>query len=194
MALYTAFLDACVLVPIAPCDTLLRMASRGAFRPLWSERVTDEALRALHRMHPAIDQSRFRNRFHQMNESFDDASVTGWEPLVDGITLPDPDDRHVVAAALRGRADAIITDNVRDFPASILEPLGLEAITLDNFLLDQLDLNATASCKIIEQQAENMANPPVSVPELLTHLSRSGAPRFAKALQKHLDNAPSGLL
>lgn len=84
MSRFTAFLDACVLVPIAPCDTLLRMAACGAFRPLWSERVEDEALRVLCEIHPSIDPSRFHSRFRSMNEAFEDARVSGWEPLVEG--------------------------------------------------------------------------------------------------------------
>jgi hypothetical protein len=75
-----------------------------------------------------------------MDEAFEDARVEGWKRLEATITLPDPDDRHVVAAALRGRADAIITTNVRHYPADTLEPLGIEVIHPDNFLLAQLDL------------------------------------------------------
>lgn len=63
MARFTAFLDACVIVPLAPCDTMVRMADAGAFRPVWSQNVLDEALRALERIHPDGDPSRFRSRF-----------------------------------------------------------------------------------------------------------------------------------
>lgn len=77
MTRFTAFLDACVLVPIAPCDTLLRMADRGAFRPLWSERVEEEALRALCEIHTDVDPSRFHSRFRSMNEAFEDARIRG---------------------------------------------------------------------------------------------------------------------
>lgn len=124
MARFTAFLDACVIVPLAPCDTLLRMADAGAFRPIWSQTVLDEALKALERIHPNVDPSRFRSRFRSMNEAFDDALISGWEPLVRGVELPDPDDAHVVAAALRGRADVIVTENVKDFPDAVLAPPG----------------------------------------------------------------------
>ncbi len=74
--------------------------------------------------------------FAQMREAFDDAMVTGWEELEPGIRLPDQDDRHVVAAAIRGGAQAIITANVKDFPAAALQPLGLEATA--DFSLDPL--------------------------------------------------------
>ncbi|QGH70793.1 PIN domain-containing protein [Pseudactinotalea sp. HY158] len=184
MARYTAFLDACVLVPVAPCDTLLRMADLGLFRPVWSARVIDEARRALERIHPDIDPSRFRSRFRSMNEAFDDALVEGWEPLTQGLDLPDPDDRHVVAAALRGRADAIITENIRDFPDSTLKPIGLDAVRSDAFLLDQFDLDPSAALHIVVEQAAAMTRPPVDIETLLTRLARSGVPRFAQAVRE----------
>ena len=180
MARFTVFLDACILVPIAPCDTLLRLADSGAFRPLWSDRVIEEALRALEQIHPNIDRSRFLSRFRSMDEAFEDARVEGWESLERSIELPDPDDRHVVAAALRGKADAIVTENVKDFPAAVLGALGLEAIRLDNFLLDQYDLNPLATRRIVAEQAATMTQPPVEVNALFSMLSRGGAPRFAK--------------
>lgn len=184
MARFTAFLDACVLVPIAPCDTLLRLADAGAFRPLWSARVVDEALRALTRIHPEVDRSRFLSRFRSMDEAFEDARVDGWEPLEQTIDLPDPDDRHVVAAALRGRADAIVTENIKDFPDAVLKPLGLETIRLDAFLLDQYDLNPSATRRIVAEQAAAMTHPQVEVDVLLARLARGGAPGFASALRR----------
>lgn len=187
MARFTAFLDACVLVPIAPCDTLLRMADSGAFRPLWSARVVDEALRALERIHPDVDRSRFLSRFRSMDEAFEDALVEGWEPLEQAIDLPDPNDRHVVAATLRGRADAIITENVKDFPDTVLRPLGLEVIRLDDFLLDQYDLNPAATCRVVREQAAAMMRPPIELEMLLARLERSGAPRFAASIRKGME-------
>lgn len=186
MARFTAFLDACVIVPLAPCDTLLRMADAGAFRPIWSQKVLDEALRALVRIHPDVDPSRFRSRFRSMNEAFDDALVDGWEPLASGIDLPDPDDTHVVAAALRGRADVIVTENLKDFPDSVLAPLGLEAVRTDAFLLDQFDLSPSGACRIVAEQAAAMRQPRVEVIQLLDRLSRSGAPHFAQRIGESL--------
>ena len=118
-----------------------------------------------------------------MNESFDDAMVLGWESLESDIELPDVDDRHVVAAALRGRADAIVTENVKDFPAETLNSLGLEVIPLDGFLQDQFDLGPTAVCEIVREQAADMRNPPTNPDELLRSLERCGAPGFAATVR-----------
>ncbi len=115
-----------------------------------------------------------------MDEAFDDARVDGWESLEQGVQLPDANDRHVVAAALRGRADLIITENIKDFPESALRPLGLEAVRVDDFLLDQLDLDPLRVQNLLTDQAEAMVNPPQSIDGLLKKLSRSGAPHFGR--------------
>ena len=115
MPRYTAVLDACVLVPIVLADTLLRVAEKGQYRPLWSDRILTEAQTATEEIHPGIDAGK---RFTQMREAFDDALVTGWEELKNSLSLPDQDDRHVVAAAIRGGAQGIITANVKDSPPS----------------------------------------------------------------------------
>jgi hypothetical protein len=121
------------------------VAEKGLYRPLWSDRILAEAQAATEEIHPGIDAGK---RFAQMREAFDDALVTGWEELQSGIRLPDQDDRHVVAA-IRGGADGIITANVKDFPATVLKPLGLEAVRPDDFLLDQLDLTPPTILQVI---------------------------------------------
>ncbi len=122
-----------------------------------------------------------------MNEAFDDALVTGWEPLEGGIKLPDPDDRHVAAAALRGGADVIVTQNLRDFPRDKLEPLGLEAVGLDDFLLDQMDFSPGLCVKVVKNQAGATRNPAVSIHDMVSRLERSGAPRFASKVAELID-------
>lgn len=176
MPRYKAVLDACVLVPIALADTLLRVAEKGLYRPLWSDRILAEAQAATAEIHPGIDVGK---RFAQMREAFDDALVTGWEELEPGIRLPDQDDRHVLAAAIRGGAQGIITANAKDFPAAALEPLGLEAVRPDDFLLDQLDLSPPTILQVIREQAARTRRPPLTSRDLATLLSRAGVPGFA---------------
>ncbi len=173
MPRYTAVLDACVLVPIALADTLLRVAEKGLYRPLWSDRILAEAQAATEEIHPGMDAGK---RFAQMREAFEDALVTGWEELEPGIRLPDQDDRHVLAAAIRGGAHGIITANAKDFPATALEPLGLEAVRPDDFLLDQLDLSPPTILQIIREQAARTRRPPLTPRDLATLLGRAGVP------------------
>ena len=176
MSRYTAVLDACVLVPIALADTLLRVAEKGLYRPLWSDRILTEAQEATEEIHPGIDVSK---RFMNMREAFGDAMVADGEELEPGIRLPDPDDRHVVATAIQGGADAIITANLADFPPTALGPLGLEAVHPDDFLLDQLDLSPPTILQVIREQAARTRKPPLTPRDLATLLGRAGAPSFA---------------
>lgn len=162
MARYSAFLDACVLVPIALADTLLRLAEVGLYRPLWSERVLDEVVDAVGSIHPELAHGPARARAVAMQSAFEDACVTEWEDLIAGISLPDPDDRHVVAAALQGRADAIVTANLRDFPADLLAARGLEVQHPDEFLLNQLDLEPDLTIATLHRQAAATHRPPMT--------------------------------
>lgn len=188
MTRFAVFLDACVLVPVALTDTLLRLADRGLFRPLWSQQVLDEATHAVADIRPA-QLAGMRRRVTTMNDHFPDALVQGWEPFVSGIVLPDPNDRHVVAAAVRGGADCILTHNLRDFPTESLAPLGLEAIAPDGFLLDQLDLAPALTVQVVRAQAAATGTPPhpsLTALDVLASLAGAGAPAFAAELQRHL--------
>lgn len=179
MARFSAFLDACVLVPIALADTLLRLAEADLYRPLWSVRVLDEMVSAIEAVHPNLADGAAKARGDAMQAAFDDACVTGWESLESGITIPDPNDRHVVAAALRGRADLIVTANLRDFPSVMLRSVGLEVQHPDDFLLNQLDLEPDFTMATLHRQAAATRRPAITTPVLLGHLAKCGVPRFA---------------
>jgi len=180
---FTVLLDANVLVPVSLADTLLRAAEQGLYTPLWSERVLVEVRRAILKVHPHIAAGRLDARIHAMNRAFEDALVVGWESLEAGITLPDRDDRHVVAAAIRGKADIIVTCNLKDFPPKALELLGIEALSPDDFLQDLLDLAPEAMTAVIWSQAAATAHPPLTVSGVLTSLRQAGAPIFADLME-----------
>ena len=190
MSRFSVFLDTCVVVPIDAADLLMRLAVEDCYRPLWSQAVLDELRRTVLKVHPGIGDAKIERRIDQMNATFEDALVTGWEALVPGIELPDPDDRHIVAAAVRGRADLIVTENLRDFPDETLLLWDLEAQSLDGFLLDQLDLAPDAVMNVLCQQAQARSRPPVSVEELLDQFERIGIPGFVKAVNGRLWRMP----
>lgn len=184
MARFSVLLDACVLVPIALTDTLLRSADAGLFRPLWSERIIEEMVSAIEKARPDLPAGSARKRAASMDRAFDDACVIGWEELVDGIMLPDVDDRHVVAAAQRGRADLIVTSNLSDFPPAELAKLEIEVQHPDEFLLNQLDLAPDLLISVLSEQAKATRNPAITFENLLEKLARSGVPNFAAEAAK----------
>jgi predicted nucleic acid-binding protein len=182
--MYPALLDACVLVPNVLCDTLLRLAEDGFYRPLWSERILEEVKVAVIRVHPGIGADRIERRIAAMNGAFEDASVVGWEPLAAGLDLPDPDDRHVLAAGIAGGAQALVTANLKDFPEAALAGTSIEARHPDEFLLDQLDLAPAAAVQVLLNQAADMNSPPSDLAGLLNRLERAGVPNFADAVRR----------
>jgi predicted nucleic acid-binding protein len=184
---FAAFLDACVLVPVALTDTLLRLAEAGLFRPLWSQDVLEEATEAVAEIWPN-ELNGMRRRVAAMRKHFPDAMVDGWQPLVRGIHLPDPGDRHVIAAAVLGRADCVITSNLKDFPRHALEPLGLETVSPDAFLLDQLDLAPSVTVRVVRAQAAATGQPPhlpLTPIDVLRAIELAGAPAFANEMRHY---------
>ncbi|HEY5251393.1 MAG TPA: hypothetical protein VIJ09_07020 [Acidimicrobiales bacterium] len=117
-----------------------------------------------------------------MEVAFDHAMVTGWEDLEETISLPDPDDRQVVAVAIRGGGQAIVTSNLADFPSDALAAFDLESGHPDDFLLDQLDLSPVIVQDVIGEQAEHAKAPPLTTLDLILRLERSGVPQFADEL------------
>lgn len=125
-------LDACVLHPAHLRDTLLRLAERELFEPLWTSTILDELIRSL--IARGIARESVLRVTERMQIAFDNAIVTGFEYLIESMTCHEKD-RHVLAAAVRADADAIITFNVRDFPQASLAPHNVKVINPDDFLL-----------------------------------------------------------
>lgn len=112
-----------------------------------------------------------------------DCLVRGWKPLIDVVDLPDPDDRHVVAAAIRARAQLIVTANLKDFPAKNLAEWDIEPRSPDDFVLDQIDLSGHAVYAAVQQIADSWARPPGTVQDVLAALERGGLIRSVAALR-----------
>lgn len=181
---YTALLDTCVLFPPTLADTLLQLAAADLYRPLWSEDVLTELKR---NAGAHIGAAAIGRRVERMQAAFADAEVTGYAPLIDAMTN-DTKDRHVLAAAVRGTADVLVTFNQADFPAPALEPWGVRVQHPDDFLLDQFSLAPQITLECLGQQAARNARPPSSVSDLLARLGgRLDCPRFAAEVRKFFD-------
>lgn len=181
--MYAVLLDACVLVPNALCDTLLRLAESGFYRPLWSQQILDEVKYAVLKVHPELGEDRVESRIAAMSGAFDDALVVGWEQTCAGLDLPDPDDRHVLAAAIKGGAQSLVTFNLKDFPSQSLAATDVEVVHPDEFLLDQLDLFPGLALQVLHEQATDLRNPPSDLADVLNRLARCGVPSFADAIR-----------
>ena len=174
MPVTVAFLDASVLYPAPLRDLLLELAVSDFYRAKWSDAVHEEWIRALLRRRPELKATRLERTRRLMDAHVRDALVSGFEELVPTIRLPDPDDRHVVAGAIRGEADTILTANLKDFPASALAPLGLAAEHPDGFLARLCRESPSRFIEALERVRARLRNPPVSRESHLGALRRAG--------------------
>lgn len=129
--------DASVLYPSTLRDLLIRVAQAGLVQAKWTDQILDEVLRNLQKNRPDIPPEKLDRLRKLMLASVRDCLVTGYEPLIGALQLPDPDDRHVLAAAIRARAQVIVTANLRDFPRETLKSWDIEAKSPDDFVVDQ---------------------------------------------------------
>lgn len=118
-----------------------------------------------------------------MNGAIRDVLVAGYEPLIEGLKLPDPDDRHVLAAAIKSGAQVIVTRNLKDFPAADLGPWNIEAKSPDAFILDQVGINGRVIAASVQQIADSRVNPPEAVEDVLAQLERDGLLESVAALR-----------
>jgi predicted nucleic acid-binding protein len=179
---FPAFLDTCALFSPTLTDTLLRIAEEDAFRPHWSGAVLAELKAALVR--EGLPVARVEKRISSMESAFPDASVSGYEPLVGAMTCH-PKDRHVLAAALYGRCEVLVTFNIKDFPPSSTASHQVAVVTPDEFLLDQLDLYPAKVGRALVGQMTTARRPRVSMGQLLSRLSRAGVETFAEEARRH---------
>ncbi len=184
----SAVLDTCVLVPSRLRDLLLELARTGLYRPLWSEEILIELrdtlseLGARRGVEAAETHANVAWLLDRMRASFADACVSGWEQHQRSVTLPDPKDHHVVAAAIAGRADLIVTNNHKDFPTNQL-PDGLDIRSPDDFLCDLHDVDPASTRAALDNVCARTGRhgPRLSVSDLVAILkTRNHAIRFAK--------------
>ncbi len=185
---FAAILDACVLYPAPLRDLLLELARTGLYRARWTARIHEEWMAAVRRSRPDIPSEAIERTRQFMDLHAEHCVITGFEPLVAGLELPDPDDRHVLAAAILGRVDAIITFNKADFPDDVLARLGIEAIHPDDFLTYQIDLDRTAVVTAARRVRARLKSPPRTAREYLDTLIKQSLPATASLLEFDIDS------
>lgn len=163
----TAIYDANILFPAPLRDLFIRLAQAGLVRARWTETIHDEWMRSVLKVNPQLSHERLTRTRTSMNQAVRDCLVTNYEGLVASLSLPDPDDRHVLAAAIRVGATVIVTFNLSDFPGDTLSRYDVTAQHPDDFLFELLEQAPAVVCTAVKQQRESLRNPPKSVEELL---------------------------
>ncbi len=167
-------LDANVLYPAPVRDYLLRLASEGLYQPGWTTQIHEEWIRNLLINRPDQKKSDLEKTRKAMDSAFPDAEVNGYEELISSISLPDTDDKHVLAAAITAGAPLIVTNNLKDFPEEILVQYGIRAISADEFVLHLIDTNKHAAFDALDKQVKALRNPPRSTEDVLLILEKCG--------------------
>jgi predicted nucleic acid-binding protein len=179
---YCAVLDANVLYPSMLRSVLISIAQTGLFWARWTDEINEEWIRNLMINRADLDAARIRRTADLMNAAVRDCRITGYENLVGALDLPDPNDRHVLAAAIKGKADAIVTFNLSDFPEDNLASNGIEALHPDDFLINQLDMEQGLVLQAIHTQRVSLTKMPISADELISSLEHLGLPQTAARL------------
>jgi len=187
MANFTAVFDACVLYPAPLRDLLMSVALTEQFRARWTEEIHNEWTRNLLINREDLSKEQLQRTVALMNQAIPDCLVEGYQGLVPSLELPDPDDRHVLAAAIICQADVIVTNNLKDFPKDKLEQYQVDAQSPDTFLSHLFDLNQTAFCRAVRQQRGRLVDPSHTAQELLDIFYNQGLPLTVSKLKEVID-------
>ncbi len=159
------------------------LALTGLYQARWTDAIHEEWMRGVVRDYPDVTRAKAERVRDLMNAHVEHCLVEGYEDIVPTLTLPDPDDRHVLAAAIRGGAGTIVTANLADFPTAILKPHGIVARHPDDFVAHWLDVAPLAVCEAARLQRGSLKRPPKTVDEYLDSLARQNLPRTVAALR-----------
>lgn len=164
----------------------MRLALTDLFKARWTDQIHEEWINALLREGKHSKEKLERTR-ELMDKHVRDAKVTAYEGLIETLTLPDPDDRHVLAAAIRANADAIVTFNQKDFPKEVLSTYSMDVIHPDEFVYYQIDMAPAISCQAIKAQRLALKNPQVTAEEFLAILQKQQLPQTVSKLRDYAE-------
>jgi hypothetical protein len=178
-----ALLDACVLYPPAVRDIFMWLAVGMVYQPRWTDAIHDEWMRNVLADRPDLSRDQLQRTRQFMDEIDPESVVTGYEKHVTSLVLPDPDDRHVLAAAIRAGASVIVTYNLRDFPEAALAPHGTRAIHPDHFLVSLLERYPEECLVALRKHRASLRHPPKMPADYRETLRRSGLVLLASQLE-----------
>lgn len=180
---FVVLYDASVLYPSTLRDLLIRIAQAGLVQAKWTDQILDEVFVALARNRPDLHKDRLDRTRGLMLAAVRDCLVKGYEPLIPSLELPDAGDRHVLAAAIRARAQLLVTANLRHFPTETLLAWNIVPRSPDDFLCDQIDLDRQIVYGAVLRIADSRNKPSQTVDDVLNSLERAGCPRAVAELR-----------
>lgn len=183
----TVLFDSSVLYPAPIRDILIELAINGLYQAKWTEEIHEEWIRNLLKNRKDLQRFQLERTKDLMNKSIPDCLVCGYKNLINIVNLPDPDDQHVVAAAIKSNSQLIVTNNIKDFPNNVLSDFDIESINADDFFLDQLDLNRPLFLRSIKEIRKRLKSPPKTSEEYLFILQQVRLFSTVEELEKYAD-------
>jgi predicted nucleic acid-binding protein len=165
----------------------MEFAVSGFFHPLWSAAIHDEWIHNLQANRPDLDASRLQRTRDLMNRAVPEALVTDYEHLTSSLILPDPDDRHVLAAAIHGKANGILTFNLRHFPSEALAPFGITAQSPDTFLTQIIKGQENEFLEMARLHRARLVRPPKQPSEYAATLRQCQLSQIADLLERNVN-------
>ena len=178
---FTAVFDANVFFGARLRSLIIELAQSGIFRARWSAEINNEWMRNVAAKR-GIAIEKLQVVAGLMERAVPDCLVTGHERMTLDHALPDPNDEHVLAAAIQARASAIVTFNTEHFPEDALAPHGLHCVHPDDFLLDVESISSQHFIRAIKRDIEHYIDPPLEITKYLDDLSNAGIPKVAAYL------------
>lgn len=183
MTNFVVLYDACVLYPAPLRDLLMHLAITDLYHAKWTNEIHDEWIRNLLINRPDLTRAQLERARNLMNKHVRDCLVDGYEYLVASLKLPDPNDHHVLAAAIHSKTSIILTYNLKDFPTTTLNKYAIKAQHPDQFLVELLDLAPDTVCAAIKRLRTGLKNPPKTVKQYLLILENQVLPKTVKKLE-----------
>jgi predicted nucleic acid-binding protein len=180
---FAAIIDSNVFYGARLRSLIMYLAQTGIFRARWTDDIHREWIQNLITKRPDLEVAKLSRVQNLMNESVLDCLVVGYEPLIPSLNLPDPGDRHILAAAIKGHASCIVTFNLNDFPSYILDQYGIHARHPDEFLLDLFGLDEERCMNAVQNDIEHYTRPPLSLDTYLDSLEKAAVPGTASFLR-----------
>ena len=180
---FTVVYDACVLYPNTLRDLLMELAVRDLYRAKWTEEIHDEWIRNLNKNKPQLTLEKLHRVRDLMNANVRDCLVTDYQWLIDSLKLPDANDRHVLAAAIKAKAEVIVTTNLKDFPKSELDKYDVEAQHQDTFITNLIDLYPVQVIEAVQKCHQRRKKPPCSFEEYLMRLQKQELPNTVSMIK-----------
>jgi hypothetical protein len=184
MTNFAVLYDACVLYPAPLRDLLMNLAITDMYRAKWTNEIHQEWISSILSNRDDLNREFLERTRDRMNMSIRDCLVENYQHLIPTLSLPDVNDRHILAAAIHSSSSVIVTYNLKDFPKTIINQYGIEAQHPDEFLMNLFDLSSEIVCLAVKRHRASLKSPPKTVDQYLLTLEKQSLSNMVQKLKE----------